>query len=85
MRFHLIGSIAEREHLKWKNAIDLPNNPYSAEALQKRISQSNLNKSVDVERLASKTNSIAQVEQPSMPTDAPIRVVLGSSQPDAVR
>lgn len=85
MRFHLIGSIAEREHLKWKNAIDLPNNPYSAEALQKRISQSNLNKSVDVERLASKTNSIAQVEQPSMPPDVPIRVVLGSTKPDAVR
>ena len=33
------GSIAEREHLKWLKAIPIENNPYSAEALQKRLSR----------------------------------------------
>jgi hypothetical protein len=32
------GSIAEREHKKWLNAAPIKNNPYSAEALQKRLS-----------------------------------------------
>lgn len=35
----ITGSIAEREHMKWQNAVELPNNPYSAEALQRRLSQ----------------------------------------------
>ncbi|CAD7092323.1 unnamed protein product [Hermetia illucens] len=34
----LPGSIAEREHKKWYNAVDMPNNPYSKEALKKRLS-----------------------------------------------
>lgn len=33
------GSIAEREHLKWLKAIPIENNPYSPEALQKRLSR----------------------------------------------
>lgn len=45
------GSIAEREHMKWKNAVDLPNNPYSVEALQRRLSQSSTQKSFVVESL----------------------------------
>uniref|UniRef100_A0A1A9WMU7 Uncharacterized protein n=1 Tax=Glossina brevipalpis TaxID=37001 RepID=A0A1A9WMU7_9MUSC len=34
------GSIAEREYLKWHNAVDMPNNPYAPEALRKRINGS---------------------------------------------
>ncbi|KAL7032613.1 hypothetical protein ACKWTF_007362 [Chironomus riparius] len=33
------GSIAEREHLKWLKAIPIENNPYSPEALHKRLSR----------------------------------------------
>ncbi|KRJ98285.1 titin homolog isoform X2 [Drosophila yakuba] len=32
------GSIAEREVKKWYNAVEMPNNPYSPEALKQRIS-----------------------------------------------
>jgi hypothetical protein len=32
-----VGSIAEREHLKWQNAEPMANNPYSSEALQRRL------------------------------------------------
>ncbi|EEC16714.1 titin, putative [Ixodes scapularis] len=35
-----LGSIAEREHAKWLNAVPLRNNPYSTENLAKRASQS---------------------------------------------
>ncbi|CAO1391538.1 unnamed protein product [Diamesa hyperborea] len=34
------GSIAEREHMKWINAAPMANNPYSTEALQRRLSES---------------------------------------------
>lgn len=41
--------------MKWKNAIELPNNPYSAEALQRRLSQTSVSKfDKDIERLAVK-------------------------------
>lgn len=53
MDLHLLGSIAEREHKKWENAIDLPNNPYSAEALQRRLSQTSPKKSLLSESLLS--------------------------------
>lgn len=49
-----VGSIAEREHQKWKNATSMPNNPYSAEALQKRLSNSSLNKGDFVRNLTAK-------------------------------
>lgn len=32
----LAGTIAEREHSKWEKAAPLPNNPYSAESIEKR-------------------------------------------------
>ncbi|KAI9577618.1 hypothetical protein GQX74_013312 [Glossina fuscipes] len=35
-----VSSIAEREYLKWHNAVDMPNNPYAPEALKKRINGS---------------------------------------------
>lgn len=34
-----LGSIAEREHMKWINAAPIANNPYSTEALQRRLSE----------------------------------------------
>jgi hypothetical protein len=34
-----LGSIAEREHLKWKNAAPMANNPYSPDALKKRLNE----------------------------------------------
>lgn len=45
--------------MKWKNAVDLPNNPYSAEALQRRLSQTSHNKFTDIERLTSKFSTAA--------------------------
>lgn len=33
------GSIAEREHKKWENAAPIANNPYSADKLQRRLSE----------------------------------------------
>lgn len=35
------GSIAYRERKKWLNYVDMPNNPYSPEAIQKRLSTKN--------------------------------------------
>uniref|UniRef100_T1GYH8 Uncharacterized protein n=1 Tax=Megaselia scalaris TaxID=36166 RepID=T1GYH8_MEGSC len=41
---HLVpGSIAEREYMKWTNAVDMPNNPYAPDALKKRLSGSSEN------------------------------------------
>lgn len=56
-----IGSIAEREHQKWKNAEEIPNNPYSPEALQKRLT-SQWSRDIGLERLVSKSH-----EDPSEP------------------
>jgi hypothetical protein len=36
-KYGVSGSIAEREHLKWQNAEPMANNPYSSEALQRRL------------------------------------------------
>lgn len=33
-----LGSIAYRERQKWLNYVEMPNNPYSPEAIQKRLS-----------------------------------------------
>lgn len=58
-----LGSIAEREHLKWKNAQAIPNNPYSAEALKRRLSQpsSLYNNKIDVNPMVA-TNFNANLE-----------------------
>lgn len=84
MQIFIVGSIAEREHMKWRNAVELPNNPYSAEALQRRLSQSSNTKfTQDIERLAGKFD--ANIESKPLPTtsntsDKPIKVVLGANQ-----
>ena len=33
---NFVGTIAEREHLKWQQAPPLPNNPYSKENIEHR-------------------------------------------------
>lgn len=75
----LIGSIAEREHMKWKNAVELPNNPYSAEALQRRLSQTSHNKFTDIERLTSKFTTT-----PTTKTTAAAAATTATSQLETV-
>lgn len=41
------GSIAEREHIKWLHAAPIANNPYSSEALHRRLSETD-NKQKDL-------------------------------------
>lgn len=43
------GSIAEREHIKWLKAAPIAKNPYSTEALQRRLSEHDQrNKAIDI-------------------------------------
>ncbi|XP_054090176.1 uncharacterized protein LOC105221446 isoform X2 [Zeugodacus cucurbitae] len=49
------GSIAEREYKKWNNAVEMPNNPYSPEALERRISGSQ-ERFIDLPNINSSTN-----------------------------
>lgn len=78
----LLGSIAEREHMKWRNAVELPNNPYSAEALQRRLSQTSTTKFMDIERLAGKFDANIESKPLTTPsqTEKPIKVVLGANR-----
>ncbi|XP_035791677.1 uncharacterized protein LOC118466447 isoform X7 [Anopheles albimanus] len=49
------GSIAEREHLKWRNAKPIANNPYSPDALQRRLSEKSRPSSmIEIDRLVRK-------------------------------
>ncbi|XP_057670595.1 uncharacterized protein LOC130902455 isoform X1 [Diorhabda carinulata] len=41
VQMHFSGSYSRREKEKWKNAIDMKNNPYSKENIEKRIQRSN--------------------------------------------
>lgn len=69
--------------MKWKNAVEMENNPYSAEALQRRLSQSTNTKFIDIERLTSKFETKHMDSKPLSPsnkTDKPIKVVLGSNK-----
>ncbi|EDV59659.1 general transcriptional corepressor trfA isoform X2 [Drosophila erecta] len=70
----IAGSIAEREVKKWYNAVEMPNNPYSPEALKQRISGTqerymdvpNISPSAEQKALAS-----ALTENPDPPADPP--------------
>lgn len=71
--------------MKWKNAVEFPNNPYSAEALKRRLSQTSSNKFTDLERLANKLEShndtntepnTKAIITDSSPIDKPITVIL---------
>uniref|UniRef100_A0A182UI35 Uncharacterized protein n=1 Tax=Anopheles melas TaxID=34690 RepID=A0A182UI35_9DIPT len=76
------GSIAEREHLKWRNAKPIANNPYSPDALQRRLSEKTRPSSmIEIDRLVRKeaapaTGAVAggvlidDEETPKEPTDS---------------
>lgn len=83
--FNALGSIAEREHLKWMNAKDIPNNPYSAEVLQRRLSQKSPTKVIDI-NLALAAKSLDDVSlNPENGDGKPIQIVLGAGEPDHLR
>lgn len=75
-----IGSIAEREHMKWKNAVELPNNPYSAEALQRRLSQTSHSKFTDIERLTSKFTTTTTTSSAATKTATEAAATTASNQ-----
>lgn len=59
------GSLAEREHLKWQNATaEIPNNPYSPEALEKRLQGST--NSIGISLSASADPSLQSLEPGSI-------------------
>lgn len=73
--------------MKWKNAVELPNNPYSAEALQRRLSQTQSTKCTDIERLAgrfeSNDSSHLELEQTSaIKAKKTIKIVPGNINPE---
>ncbi|KAG4073519.1 hypothetical protein HA402_000743 [Bradysia odoriphaga] len=84
----LPGSIAEREHLKWMNAqVDIPNNPYSAEALQRRLSQTKSpSKVIDINlALAAKPIELDEDVTTKADNGKPLQIVLGAGEPDQLR
>uniref|UniRef100_A0A182P2V9 DUF1713 domain-containing protein n=1 Tax=Anopheles epiroticus TaxID=199890 RepID=A0A182P2V9_9DIPT len=74
------GSIAEREHLKWRNAKPIANNPYSPDALQRRLSEKARPTSmIEIDRLVRKEAApaagdagvlIDDADPPKEPTDS---------------
>ncbi|XP_061504933.1 uncharacterized protein LOC1276506 isoform X4 [Anopheles gambiae] len=76
------GSIAEREHLKWRNAKPIANNPYSPDVLQRRLSEKTRPSSmIEIDRLVRKEAApatgraaggvlIDDEETPKEPTDS---------------
>ncbi|XP_041770472.1 uncharacterized protein LOC121592764 isoform X5 [Anopheles merus] len=76
------GSIAEREHLKWRNAKPIANNPYSPDVLQRRLSEKARPSSmIEIDRLVRKEAApatggaaggvlIDDEEPPKEPTDS---------------
>ncbi|XP_050327317.1 titin [Bactrocera neohumeralis] len=49
------SSIAEREYKKWNNAVEMPNNPYTPDALKRRICGSQ-ERFIDLPNISSSTN-----------------------------
>lgn len=50
------GSVAYRERKKWLNYVEMPNNPYSPEAIQKRLSAKSTSSFFDM--IATKTQDL---------------------------
>ncbi|XP_050346748.1 uncharacterized protein LOC126771079 isoform X2 [Nymphalis io] len=57
------GSIADRERKKWLNYVDMPNNPYSPEAIKKRLSAKNTSSLFDI------ITTKKDLEEPNIPSD----------------
>lgn len=71
---YITGSIAEREHMKWQNAVEIPNNPYSAEALQRRLSKTqsqftNVDSLSGIENIETLDETARKINQPDPPSD----------------
>lgn len=65
------------------NAQDIPNNPYSAEALQRRLSQTkNPSKVIDITRYHSIDESSTK---PEVENGKPLQIILGAGEPDHLR
>ena len=60
------GSIAEREHIKWLHAAPIANNPYSSEALQRRLSETDQkNKTFDIHNNSKLVDSLVEESKAS--------------------
>ncbi|CAH2102986.1 unnamed protein product [Euphydryas editha] len=57
------GSIADRERKKWLNYVEMPNNPYSPEAIQKRLSAKNTSSLFDI------ITTKKDLEEPNVPRE----------------
>ncbi|XP_047532772.1 uncharacterized protein LOC125067912 isoform X2 [Vanessa atalanta] len=55
------GSIADRERKKWLNYVEMPNNPYSPEAIKKRLSSKNTSSLFDI------ITTKKDLEEPNLP------------------
>lgn len=77
------GSIAEREHQKWKQAEDIPNNPYSPEVLLKRLN-SRSSRDMDMERLVAKSQA-SKLDESENDGEKMHTVVVGIAKPDITR
>lgn len=74
------GSIAEREHKKWLNAVPMENNPYSPEAIERRLSKQSNSSLYD---MVSKTNP--ETKQPEKKTvGVPLQVALSEGGSDNI-
>lgn len=68
--------------MKWQNAVDMPNNPYSPQALQRRLSQSSTHKLLDIDGFIKKINA-SRPESPQR--TEPLTVNLSASKMDPIR
>lgn len=60
-KFPFSGSIAEREHIKWLHAAPIANNPYSTEALQRRLSETDhKHKNLDISNNSKMVDSLVE-------------------------
>lgn len=56
--------------MKWRNASPIPNNPYSPDILQKRLSESNRSSNLlDFDRLTNKDKDVPIENQPILSED----------------
>ncbi|KAL0901977.1 hypothetical protein ABMA27_007114 [Loxostege sticticalis] len=83
------GSIAYRERKKWLNYVEMPNNPYSPEAIQKRLSTKSTSslfdmittkgKDIDEEKLKSASN--VDINKNGIEDDIPVKEVTSRNKP----
>lgn len=85
----VVGSIAYRERKKWLNYVEMPNNPYSPEAIQKRLSTKSTSslfdmittkgKDIDEEKLKSASN--VDINKNGIEDDIPVKEVASRNKP----